>query len=100
MRIATQRVAERLRRRPSREQRNPLRRAADARRGRGQAQRPGRTRQEHARAARVRAAQAETLKLPPRRLPVGLDPDDLEVIVAGLVGTGGGGLTPLIFASP
>jgi ankyrin repeat protein len=29
----------------------------------------------------------------------GLDPDDLEVIVAGLVGTGGGGLTPLIFAS-
>jgi ankyrin repeat protein len=30
---------------------------------------------------------------------VGLDPDDLEVIVAGLVGTGGGGLTPLIFAS-
>ena len=29
----------------------------------------------------------------------GLDPDDLEVIVAGLVGTGGGGLTPLIFAA-
>jgi ankyrin repeat protein len=36
---------------------------------------------------------------PAAAAPEGDNPDDTEVVVAGLVGSGGGGLTPLVFAA-
>jgi uncharacterized protein len=57
-----------------------------------------------AEAARGRAGNAGTAGAPGRAggaAPAALEPDDddNEVVVAGLVGSGGGGLTPLIFAA-
>ena len=49
--------------------------------------------------ARQGGAAAVSPEITAAAAAAGLDPDDLEVIVAGLVGTGGGGLTPLIFAA-
>jgi len=48
------------------------------------------------RAGSAPAAAAPAAPPPP---PIDNDIDDTDVIVAGLVGTGGGGLTPLIFAA-